>query len=190
VQALSTRTEQIALITETVKDLADQSNLLALNAAVEAVRSGDRGRGFAVIAREIRGLADQSLEATGRIQEMLRELSGAVELAAALSHRGAEQVDLGLAQIRASGETVRRLSEVVREDLSSVREIALSVGEQSAGVARIFEAVSELAAGTSQTLEGLQRSERETERVAQVSGLVAEMVQAYGAAAQSEIAKS
>src|SRR5262249_35343107 len=62
---LNDRTQQIGRITDTVKDLADQSNMLALNAAIEAVRSGEHGKGFAVVAREIRSLADQSIQATG-----------------------------------------------------------------------------------------------------------------------------
>src|SRR5919201_2306573 len=69
--SLGTWINQIGRITETVKDLADQSNMLALNAAIEAVRSGEHGKGFAVVAREIRTLADQSIQATNRVREIL-----------------------------------------------------------------------------------------------------------------------
>jgi len=80
---LGERTRQIGGITNTVKDLADQSNMLALNAAIEAVRSGEHGKGFALVAREIRRLADQSIQSTERVREILESVAGAVTTAVA-----------------------------------------------------------------------------------------------------------
>ena len=82
---LSERTQQIGGITQTVKDLADQSNMLALNAAIEAVRSGERGKGFAIVAREIRSLADQSIQATNRVREILEDISASIRRAVAIT---------------------------------------------------------------------------------------------------------
>ncbi len=76
---LTDRTRQIGSITDTVKDLADQSNMLALNAAIEAVRSGEHGKGFGLVAREIRRLADQSIQSTGRVKEILDNITEAID---------------------------------------------------------------------------------------------------------------
>jgi hypothetical protein len=78
IRELSERTLQIGGITQTVKDLADQSNILALNAAIEAARSGEHGKGFSVVAREIRNLADQSIQATTQVQELLGSVGSAI----------------------------------------------------------------------------------------------------------------
>src|SRR3989449_11632328 len=95
---LGDSTARIAGMTGVVKDLADQSNTLALNAAIEAVRSGEHGRGFAVVAREIRSLADQSIQATNRVREILEDIGGAIRVAVSLTERRAQEVEGGLLQ--------------------------------------------------------------------------------------------
>ncbi|RYZ38196.1 MAG: methyl-accepting chemotaxis protein [Myxococcaceae bacterium] len=124
IMALGERTEQISGITETVKDLADQSHLLAVNAAIEAARSGEHGKGFAVVAREIRGLADQSIRATNQVRGILADISTAifatVEITAAGTQRmetgnqqatGIEQIFTAVNELNAvMGDTVKRIS--------------------------------------------------------------------------------
>ncbi len=88
IRELNERTAQIGGITQTVKDLADQSNMLALNAAIEAARSGEHGKGFTVVAREIRNLADQSIQATSRVQELLGGIGTAMRQAVAVAEGG------------------------------------------------------------------------------------------------------
>src|SRR5205807_7876883 len=110
---LSERTQQIGGITQTVKDLADQSNMLALNAAIEAVRSGEHGKGFAVVAREIRSLADQSIQATNRVREILEDISGAIRSAVQITEAGKQRMESGLVQMKSSGENLRELSSIV-----------------------------------------------------------------------------
>src|SRR5439155_3161597 len=96
---LNERTQQIARITDTVKDLADQSNMLALNAAIEAVRSGEHGKGFAVVAREIRSLADQSIQATQRVREILLDISRSIDEVVSISAAGRRLTESGLSEV-------------------------------------------------------------------------------------------
>ena len=165
---LAERTQQIGSITQTVKDLADQSNMLALNAAIEAVRSGEHGKGFAVVAREIRSLADQSIQATTRVREILEDIGGAIRAAVVISEKGAQKIEGGLFQVKATGENLRELSGIVRENSSAVRQIAAAVSQQNAGITQIFSAVTDQ---TRMMDETMQRLETTTQAAAVLKGL-------------------
>ncbi|MFB1480080.1 methyl-accepting chemotaxis protein [Corallococcus sp. RDP092CA] len=141
---LGERTRQIGGITQTVKDLADQSNMLALNAAIEAVRSGEHGKGFSVVAREIRALADQSIQATTRVRELLDDIASSVTAAVRITERGAERMEAGLAQVRDSGQNLRELSSIVQDNAAAVRQIAAAVNQQNVGINQITLAVNDL----------------------------------------------
>ena len=141
---LGERTQQIGGITQTVKDLADQSNMLALNAAIEAVRSGEHGKGFGVVAREIRALADQSIQATSRVRELLDDIGSSVAAAVRITERGAERMESGLTQVRTSGQNLKELSDIVQDNASAVRQIAAAVNQQNVGISQIVQAVNEL----------------------------------------------
>jgi methyl-accepting chemotaxis protein len=141
IRELNERTMQIGGITQTVKDLADQSNMLALNAAIEAVRSGEHGKGFAVVAREIRSLADQSIQATNRVQEILDGTNHAIRTAVAITETGGQRMEGGLLQVKESGENLHELSKIVKESSLGVRQIAAAVSQQNAGITQIFSAV-------------------------------------------------
>jgi methyl-accepting chemotaxis protein len=127
-----------------VKELADRSNMLALNAAIEAVRSGEHGKGFSVVAREIRSLADQSIEATVRVREILDSVGRAVAETVNITQVNAERMQGGLEQVSATGESLRELSALIRHNASAVKEIVAAVSQQDLGITQIFLAVSEL----------------------------------------------
>ncbi len=143
IERLSDWTSQVGDITQTVKDLADQSNMLALNAAIEAVRSGEHGKGFAVVAREIRTLADQSVQATGRVREILETIGAQIREAVGITQSGAERIEGGLVQVKASGDHIKELSGIVKSSTAAVRQIAAAVSQQNAGVSQIFTAVTD-----------------------------------------------
>jgi methyl-accepting chemotaxis protein len=155
ISLLSERTTAIGGITETVKDLADQSNMLALNAAIEAVRSGEHGKGFAVVAREIRSLADQSVHSTRRVSEILGEISRAIDGAVSITETGERRMEAGIAQIKTSGENMRELSTIVKGNAAAVRQIAAAVSQQNAGIAQIFAAVTDMSKMMDDTLTRL-----------------------------------
>ena len=141
---LGERTVQIGSITQTVKDLADQSNMLALNAAIEAVRSGENGKGFGVVAREIRALADQSIESTDRVRELLDDIGNSVASAVRSTEKGQQRMEAGLEQVRTYGKNLRELSTINQDNAAAVRQIAAAVGQQNVGINQITTAVSDL----------------------------------------------
>jgi methyl-accepting chemotaxis protein len=176
VAGLTERTREIGDIIDTVKDLADQSNMLALNAAIEAVRSGEHGKGFALVAREIRALADQSVQATAQVRQVLGSLTRAVHETVAASESGTRKIEDGLAQVRTSSDNLRSLTGLVRDDAEAVRQIASAVRQQNTGIAQIFIALT----GQNQLMdEGNQRMGRSLRSLGDLrraSGLLADVV--------------
>ena len=177
--SLRTWIDQIGRITETVKDLADQSNMLALNAAIEAVRSGEHGKGFAVVAREIRLLADQSIRATSRVREVLGSLGSAIRAAVSLTEQGARRMETGLVQVRTSGETFRELSNSVARTREVVRDIAAAVDQQHAGIDAIFGAVTEVTGNMGQAQTRLSGTVSATAEVKAVSNEILAILESY-----------
>jgi methyl-accepting chemotaxis protein len=179
IQELSARTLQIGGITQTVTKLADQSNMLALNAAIEAVRSGEHGKGFGVVAKEIRTLADQSLKATDRVREILEDISGAIREAVQITEKGAQRMETGLTQMKTSGESLRELSAIVHENASAVRQISAAVSQQNAGITQVFSAVSDLNRMMDESVARLNSTNQATAEIQVVSDLMAGIVKSY-----------
>jgi len=179
ISALGERTKQIGLITQTVKDLADQSNMLALNAAIEAVRSGEHGKGFTVVAREIRSLADQSIQATNRVREILEDITTAIQSAVTSTEKGAQKMESGLVQVKASGENLRELSNIVKDNSSAVRQIAAAVSQQNAGISQIFTAVTELSGMMDDTVKRLDSTTTAAMTMKEATEKVSTVVRSY-----------
>jgi len=142
INALQRRMGQVRAIADTVKDLADQSNMLALNAAIEAVRSGEHGKGFALVAREIRRLADQSIQATDQVREILESVASELNEAVEVAGRGARRMEGEMAEVRKSGRSLSSLADLVRTTAGSVGQIATAVTQQDEGIGHIFGAVT------------------------------------------------
>jgi methyl-accepting chemotaxis protein len=170
---------QIGEITEAVKDMADQSNLLAVNAAIEAARAGDNGKGFAVLAREIRALADQSVKSTTRIRAILGEVIGAIRAAATMVEQGSRDIQGGLERMRASSNSLRELSRLSQENSSAMRQIVAAVGQQNAGISQIFSAIADLSQIMDSTLKRLESTQQATGTLDAVSTEVSEMARQF-----------
>ncbi len=170
--ALGESTSRIAGIAGVVKDLADQSNMLALNAAIEAVRSGEHGRGFAVVAREIRSLADQSIQATKRVQENLDGIRTNAARAVTITEEGSRGITANLTRMRNSGDSLRELGSISRDNARAVREIAAAVGQQNAGIDQVFSAVRDLSSSMSELVKLIEQSAESVRQVGSVSARI------------------
>jgi methyl-accepting chemotaxis protein len=179
IASLGDKTVQIGDITQTVKDLADQSNMLALNAAIEAVRSGEHGRGFSVVAREIRNLADQSIQATNRVREILEDVRGAVGGAVSITERGSGRIESGLAEVKTTGEKLTELSAIVKENSAVVRQINAAVGQQNAGVAQIFSAITDQNRMMEDTMKRLSQTENAVKTIEEVAIRLVKLVDEF-----------
>jgi methyl-accepting chemotaxis protein len=178
-ERLQSSAVQIGEITQTVKDLADQSNMLALNAAIEAVRSGEHGKGFSVVAREIRNLADQSIRSTTRISNILDEVGNAIGDAVAMTDVSAAQVEGGLGKVQTSGDSLRQLSLMVNESSSAVTQITAAVSQQNAGFKQIFNAIADLSRSMDQAMERLESTQEAAQTLQKVSAQVSQVAGQY-----------
>jgi methyl-accepting chemotaxis protein len=178
-QKLQQRTSQIGGITETVKTLSDRSNILALNAAIEAVRSGEHGKGFSVVAREIRTLANQSSDAAGRITLILDEVTSAIRDAADIGEKGFQQLEGGLTQMRTSSQSLRELSQLAQHNSATVRQIAASVTQQNTGITQVFKAIDQLAKNMGDTLDRLTATQEAASTLKVVSQEVDQLARQF-----------
>ena len=176
---LGESTSRIAGIAVLVKDLADQSNMLALNAAIEAVRSGEHGRGFAVVAREIRSLADQSIQATQRVQENLDGIRANAARAVSITEEGSRGIAANLTRVRGSGESLRELGTIARDNARVVREIASAVGQQNAGIDQVFSAVRDLSSSMTDLVQLIEQSTASVREVGSVSARIGGIVSRF-----------
>jgi methyl-accepting chemotaxis protein len=179
IAALGERTQQIGTITETVKSLADRSNMLALNAAIEAVRSGEHGKGFGVVAREIRHLADQSIKSTGQVRDLIDDTRLAIQSAVVMFDEGQQQMEKGLAQVRASGNNLQQLSSIIQETAAATRQIAGAVGQQNTGITQIFQAINDLSTQMNEALQGVQATTVSALRLQEVAMRMESVATAY-----------
>ncbi|MFZ5998127.1 MAG: methyl-accepting chemotaxis protein [Nitrospirota bacterium] len=150
--SLGTRSKQIGEIVGVIKDIADQTNLLALNAAIEAARAGEQGRGFAVVADEVRKLAERTTKATAEISGMITAIQEETERALAGMDESLKKVESGASLSREAGEALHKILKSVDDLQSMVQQIASATEEMSAvseGINSDIEAIAALAHETS-----------------------------------------
>jgi len=179
IRSLEESARQIGGITLTVKDLADQSNMLALNAAIEAVRSGEHGKGFAVVAREIRSLADQSIEATRQVGSVLAGLGSSIGSAVKMAEHGTRAIAEDLSRVRQSGDNLRGMLAIARDNVDSARQIAAAVSQQDAGIQQIFVAVTDQLTMMQETQQRLDRATEASAAVKEQAVRVTELLARY-----------
>jgi methyl-accepting chemotaxis protein len=176
---LNERAQRIGGITQTVKGLADRSNMLALNAAIEAVRSGEHGKGFGIVAKEIRTLANQSIQSTAQVGGLLEDITQAIVKTVELSEQGQERMEVGMAQARTSGESIHALTEIVQDNMNAVRQISGAVSQQNAGINEIFGALTDLSSLMHDTMVGLQATQRVTQALREVAEQMQHVARSY-----------
>lgn len=154
VEALGARSDQIGAIVGTIEDIADQTNLLALNAAIEAARAGEQGRGFAVVADEVRALAERTTRATREIGEMIKAIQQETGGAVNSMEQGVAEVERGMDSSRRSGEALQQILEGINEVTMQVHQIATAAEEQTAVTGEISSNIHQITDVVQQTANG------------------------------------
>lgn len=162
---LSEQNRRIGEITSTVSDIADQSNLLAVNAAIEAAKAGEHGRGFTVVAQEIRNLADQSKRATLQVKEILNEVNKSVNNAVEATDDAAKRVEAGKTLVMQSGEVIEMLAENIEEAGEVSLQISSSNHQQMAGMDQIVPAMENIKKASEQNVAGMQKAQSATHEI-------------------------
>ena len=151
VASLGTRSEQIGQIIGTIEDIADQTNLLALNAAIEAARAGEQGRGFAVVADEVRALAERTTKATREIGEMIKTIQQETGSAVAAMEDGVKEVERGTEDAARSGQALQDILEQVGDVTQQINQIATAAEQQTATTNEISSSMHEITDTVRQT---------------------------------------
>lgn len=178
--SLAENSLEIGEIVSVVAEIADQTNLLALNAAIEASRAGEHGRGFNVVASEIRTLADQSKSATNRVRRILMEIQKSTNSAVIGAEDGSKSVSRALETVSEAGETIRQLEAIVADSARSVAQIAASAGQQRAGMKQIHEAMHYIEQTSSQNLSAIRQAEEAAKDLNELGSRLKEMLTDHG----------
>ena len=144
VMSLGERSKEIGQIVDTISGIAAQTNLLALNAAIEAARAGEQGRGFAVVADEVRKLAEQSQEASKQIELLINEIQQDTQNAVISMNEGTHQVKLGTEVAETAGQAFNEITTLVNQVSFQVREISDEIQQMALGSQRIVSSVAEI----------------------------------------------
>jgi methyl-accepting chemotaxis protein len=206
VQEMGQRSDQIGMIVETIDDIASQTNLLALNAAIEAARAGEHGKGFAVVADEVRKLAEKSAGATKEIAGLVKSIQDTVSDAVQAMKESASEVENGVTLANQSGQALGSILDSVVDGQKSGETIAAAAARMSAlatelvtamdGVSAVVEentaATEEMSAGSSEVTKSIENiasvSEENSAAIEEVSASTEEMsaqVEEVTASAQS-----
>jgi methyl-accepting chemotaxis protein len=145
---LGQSSRQIGDIVETINDVADQTNLLALNAAIEAARAGEHGRGFAVVADEVRALAERTAKATKEIGGMITTIQQDTALSVTSMLTSKKEVDGGLLKAEEARNALEHIVDISRKSLDMIDSIASATVEQSAVTSEISNSIESIARGT------------------------------------------
>ncbi|WP_265944479.1 methyl-accepting chemotaxis protein [Dechloromonas sp. A34] len=169
IHALEERAKQVSSIANVIKDIAGQTNLLALNAAIEAARAGEQGRGFAVVADEVRKLAERTSLATTEIEQMIVGIQNDTVGAVGAMNTALPEVQAGVQLADSASESLRAIEDGARRTLERVGEVADATKEQSAAstsIAQRVEQIANMVEATTDTIRGTATTAHQLESIA------------------------
>ena len=178
IQGLDRHSAEIQSIVKVITDIAEQTNLLALNAAIEAARAGEQGRGFAVVADEVRKLAERTSQSTKQIADIVSNIRTGTENAVASMGEGVVKVSAGVSLAHQAGVSIDQIKGSSAQVVTAVADISSALDEQSSAAGEIARHVESIARMAEQNNTAVQQADRTATEVAQL-----------GAALQSTVSR-
>ncbi|MDT8324816.1 MAG: methyl-accepting chemotaxis protein [Bacteroidota bacterium] len=176
---LSEQSQAIGDIVTSVNDLAEQSNILAVNAAIEAAKAGDYGKGFTVVAKEIRNHAEQSKQATGKVRSILVDTQKATASAVMVAERGTKLAEDGAQLSGVSGKAIQTVMSGINETAESMLQIAASAKEQVVGLDQVTTAITHIKAASEQNVESIHQVELTAQNLKELGTRLQRFVERY-----------
>ncbi|HVN48487.1 MAG TPA: HAMP domain-containing methyl-accepting chemotaxis protein [Bacteroidota bacterium] len=179
VRALGKSSDQIGEIIGVIDDIADQTNLLALNAAIEAARAGEQGRGFAVVADEVRKLAERTTKATKEIAGMIKAIQADTAGAVSSMQEGTKEVESGIQLADRAGTSLTEIVGMIQELTDMVNQIAAASEEQSSASEQISKNVEAISTVTGETASGTQQIARASEDLNRLTENLQQLIEKF-----------
>lgn len=181
VQIMGTQSDQIGEIVNTIEDIASQTNLLALNAAIEAARAGEAGKGFAVVADEVRKLAERSSIATKEIGSLIKSIQGVISESVTAMEQGVKEVEKGVGIANQAGATLDDI-------LTATEEVNRQAEESAAAAAQMTASANELVAAVDSVSAVVEENTASTEEMSAGSAEVSQSVENIASVAEENSA--
>lgn len=162
---LSEQANQIGSISQLVSDIASQTNMLALNSSVEAVRAGEHGKGFTVVANEIRKLADQSQRSADKINELVSQIQNAINSTVMVTEEGTKTVSTGVEIARRTEQAFVGAAEAVNQVVLNNQQISLNLKQQLDGIQQVVQAMETINQGAKETASGITQAKVGTQQL-------------------------
>jgi methyl-accepting chemotaxis protein len=187
VKALGKSSDQIGEIIGVIDDIADQTNLLALNAAIEAARAGEQGRGFAVVADEVRKLAERTTKATKEIAGMIKTIQADTAGAVSSMDEGTKEVENGIKLADKAGSSLTEIVQISQQVTDMVAQIAAASEEQSSASDQISKNVEAISTVTGQTASGTQQIAKAAEDLNRLTENLQQLVSKFKLSNSEEV---
>ncbi len=162
---LNQQIDQINTYQQLVGDIAEQTNMLALNAAVEAVRAGEHGKGFSVVANEIRKLADQSKQSSDKINQLVNDIQTAINTTVMATQSGTKTVEEGVTTAQETALAFNNVAQSIEEVVMNLQQISLNVKQQAIAVSEVVDEMTNLNQAARQTAAGVAQTKIGTQKL-------------------------